>query len=511
MTDQNNLNDKHLRDLLKRRLLEQDAEDDLLTQKLLDMEAKLAFSEEAPLLPSLQKENDFLNRLKGTRSRSGLLRWILPVGALLLIGSVTVLLLNLPTPPIEPQKEMLASTMPLNDQLPEQRTDVVVLSDSAYAETRTVQLKRVEVDTLQKDTVQVEKQETYKAENAGINVEYKPRKHDPKFVDAANNIPTLTEKEIRVTQAYKTQMIKQILKKDKNWCYVPMSTDTFYGDVVSMSAFYMAATEVTNNQYRTFLNDLIIQGKLEEFVKAVPDTSKWISNGRALWYRFQPDSAKWDGSPAAFFEPMRKNYYWHPAYDAYPVVCVSREGAKMYCDWLTNAVNEKIKKDYPENKWESMFINDLRIPQDLEWMMAARAGHGSIDYPWAFGKLPKGVQNSHGCYLANFCIRNYKEEIACPNKKFPDAYTSAGSISRDYFFVCPVGSYNPNDYGVFCMAGNVAEMVIVGKTGKAGTKGGSWDSDAEHIKINSEDQYAGVTEGSMYVGFRPVFTSKPKK
>jgi formylglycine-generating enzyme required for sulfatase activity len=149
-------------------------------------------------------------------------------------------------------------------------------------------------------------------------------------------------------------------------------------------------------------------------------------------------------------------------------------------------------------------------------MMAAKGGRWEADYPWGekIG-LTKGAQNNRGCFLANFSIRNYKEEISCPNKKYPNAFTSAGTVSHDYSHTAPVMSYNPNDYNLYCMSGNVAEMVWVSeieKTGmKAGTKGGSWGSDVEHLKIEAEDEYRGITEGSIYIGFRPVFTANVKK
>jgi formylglycine-generating enzyme required for sulfatase activity len=508
MTDHNNLTDKEIRDLLKRRLLEQETDDDLLTQKLIDMEAKLAFSNEALKLPSLQKEKQFLNSL--TKRKFPLLKWILPSTILLTILLFFVLKDNNDHKSFTPVNEQ-SIPAPVH-KLPEQKTDVVVLSDSAYSETREAQLNKVDTISIKKDTVSNQNAETWNV-GQGIKIDYKPGKHNPKFVDSYENIPNLSEKEIRLTGIFKAQMVKQLIKKDKrSWAYVPMSTDVFYGDTVSMYAFYIAASEVTNNQYRTFLNDLIIQGKIDEYVKAVPDTSRWISDGRALWYKLQPDSTKWPGSPVNHFEPLRKNYFWHPAYDSYPVVCVSREGAKLYCDWLTNAVNEKIKNDNEESKWNSLFINDLRIPQDVEWMLAARAGHGQINYPWSIkSSYAQTPQNAKGCYLANFCIRNYKTEKLCPNCKFPDAFNSAATVSHDYIFMAPVMSYNPNDNGLYCMSGNAAEMVIVSKTGKPGTKGGSWASDAEHIKIDAEDEYGGITDGSMYIGFRPVFKADVRK
>lgn len=519
MTGHNNLSDKDIRNLLRRRLLEKKGDDDLLTQKLIDMEAKLAFSNEALEVPSLQKENELLKKL--TKEKQSYIKLLVPVIILLVLGFISIYIsitkkVEVPVPSSCKVLEIMPT--PVNN-FPVQKKDAVVLTDSAFSEGRINNTYKEVNNTNGSDSLQVEKPEKFVlGGDPGIKIDYKPGKHNPKFVDAYDNIPELSEKEKELTKKFKERMIKQLLKKDKNvWSYIPMSTGVFYGDTVSLSAFYMATSEVTNNQYRTFLNDLLIQGKIEEFMKAVPDTSKWISDGRALFYKLNSDSTKWGSNPELFFEPMRKNYYWHPAYDSYPVVNISREGAILYCDWLTNAANERIKETKPESKWESLYQNDLRIPQDIEWMMAAKGGNWNPDYPWGDKMgLTKGPQNANGCYLANFNIRNYKEEGACPNKKFPNAFNSAATVSiRDYFCVAPVMSYNPNNYNLYCLAGNVAEMVWISEKGKSGskpgTKGGSWGSDAEHIKIEAEDEYRGITEGSIYIGFRPVFTAEVKK
>jgi formylglycine-generating enzyme required for sulfatase activity len=502
MTD-HNLTDEEIRNLLKWRLLEQEKDDDLLTQKLTDMEAKLVFGSEALHVPSLQKENELL---KGnTLKKYSFLKWLLPVIAII---TISVLILNKVknTEKGTVLKLNTTQSLPLaSNSLPEQKTDAVVLTDSAFTDSRITELRSN--DTLIADTVHKESPERFTTGDPGIRVDYKARKHDPKFVDTYD-VPVLSERDKAITKKFKDKMLKQLIKKDKNaWSRIPMSTGTFYGETASLYPFYIATSEVTNNQYRTFLNDLIMQGKFEDYIKALPDTNNWIVEGRELFLKLQPDTTKWPGSPENTFEPMRKNYFWHPAYDSYPVVNVSREAAKLYCDWLTNAANEKIKKDNSESKWNSLLINDLRIPEDVEWMMAAKGGHDNSEYPWTLKKVgaTKGPQNSHGCYLANFCVRNYKPEVLCPNNKFPDAYNSAGTVSRDYTFVAPVMSYNSNDYNLFCMAGNVAEMVWVKKS--AGTKGGSWSSDADKIKIEAEDEFKGITSGSIYIGFRPVFSA----
>ena len=70
----------------------------------------------------------------------------------------------------------------------------------------------------------------------------------------------------------------------------------------------------------------------------------------------------------------------------------------------------------------------------------------------------------------------------------------------------PVKSYLPNDYGLFHMSGNAAEM-ISSPTNR--TKGGSYNSTAYHIQIESEDEYEGWTEPSPFIGFRPILDVSP--
>ena len=101
--------------------------------------------------------------------------------------------------------------------------------------------------------------------------------------------------------------------------------------------------------------------------------------------------------------------------------------------------------------------------------------------------------NSSGCYLAN-----YKP--------------LEGSDSTSYkvdggFYTVRVDSYFPNDFGLYNMSGNVAEMVYDDiKTKSAGTAGGGWMNNEEEIKILGPDPYAGVTNAHPGIGFRVVMT-----
>ena len=212
-----------------------------------------------------------------------------------------------------------------------------------------------------------------------------------------------------------------------------------------------------------YLFDLLINNKKEEFLKAKPNQKMWV-----IEYEY------------AFNEPMKEHYFSHPAYDNYPVVAISREGAELYCKWLTKEAN---KLNAQKGK---QLINDIRIPTDYEWMYAARGGREKIPYPWGGPYL----RNSKGCHLANYM----------PEK---------GNFKADgAFHTAEVTSYFPNNYGLYCMSGNVAEMIYYHDENKlAGTKGGSWTSEGQELQINDGvDRFKGIITPSVNIGFRPVVT-----
>jgi formylglycine-generating enzyme required for sulfatase activity len=218
---------------------------------------------------------------------------------------------------------------------------------------------------------------------------------------------------------------------------------------------------------------------------------------------------------------MVDNYFSHPAYNDHPVVNITREGAEMYCAWLTIETNKHLKeKGRP-------LINDMRIPADVEWVYAALGGIQDAVYPWnskmidkTYSNAKQKVRNHRGCFMANFCLKKYSapadttSECFKEKGRFKKAYTSAGYMLGEGIFTVPVYSYNPNDFGLYCMSGNAAEMVkVTGEKGNkivgVGTKGGSWNSSDLDLKIMAEGEHAGRSEASPFIGFRPVITKAP--
>jgi formylglycine-generating enzyme required for sulfatase activity len=262
---------------------------------------------------------------------------------------------------------------------------------------------------------------------------------------------------------------KKTAKAPEGYVFVPMGTCQIDSNDVSIQAFFMSKTEVTNKQYRTFLADLKAKGDMDAYKKALPDTTKW-----------QMDANSYN-------QPMVENYFSHPAYDNYPVVNVSREGAEMYCQWLT-------KKYEAENGPQKCAF---RLPQREEWIWAARGGLKMIPYPWGGPYL----RNSKGCYLCNFRTLNERHiTYNYEKQQYELVPHAAESFSEDGAFQTIItGHYAPNDYGLYDMSGNVAEMVAQSDV----VVGGSWMSPGADVRIESVAPYSGP---APTVGFRPVMT-----
>jgi sulfatase modifying factor 1 len=179
------------------------------------------------------------------------------------------------------------------------------------------------------------------------------------------------------------------------------SRDEEYGEVNELNQLHSVRRYSDRSQFI-----------VEETINVYPDTLVWIHD-----YAY------------AYNEPLAENYFWHPAYDDYPVVGVTWGQAVAFNAWRTQIMNEWRQKE------EQTYIQKFRLPSEAEWEYAARGGRNLAPYPWG-GPY---IRNEQGCVLANFkpMRGDYVEDA--------NAYTA------------PVESYSPNDYGLYQMSGNVAE------------------------------------------------------
>ncbi|MCS7005237.1 MAG: SUMF1/EgtB/PvdO family nonheme iron enzyme [Cytophagales bacterium] len=258
---------------------------------------------------------------------------------------------------------------------------------------------------------------------------------------------------------------------------------------VTIGGFYMDDTEITNNEYRMFIQ------KAKE-MSAQGDTS-WTMTEDEIMEQLYPDTVVWINDFAYHMgDPLTKYYYDHPAFDNYPVVGVTWFAAKKFCEWRTLYLN-----NYRIEQGQFPMPN-FRLPSEAEWEYAYRGGRDMAKFPWG-GPY---VRNAKGCSLGNF-------------KPGRGNYYDDG-----YAYTAPVASYFANEYGLYDMFGNVAEWCedayhpasfpIVWDINptyydenepRKIVRGGSW-KDIEFYTESGTRSYEFQDQSRSFIGFRCVMT-----
>ena len=231
---------------------------------------------------------------------------------------------------------------------------------------------------------------------------------------------------------------------------------------------YASKYETTNLQYTTFLKELKKEGKIQEYALADIDSMNWKTE-------------------QAFNDPYIEFYHRHEAYKNYPVINISYEGAVMFCEWMTKKYNE-----YPKRKFKKV---KFRLPKETEWVKAARGGLNGTLYPWG-GYF---ITNAKGCAMCN-CARGGDENITYNKETGQYELRKQGSgkkLKKAVLSEPPsiVNAFYPNDFGIYNMSGNVAEMMQE----KGKLKGGSMCSGGYDVRIDAVDTFE---KPDIDIGFR---------
>lgn len=236
---------------------------------------------------------------------------------------------------------------------------------------------------------------------------------------------------------------------------------------------YMFSGEVSNLDYREFLNALKQEGKLDVFDKYNIDSTAWLT----IYGNYGIG--------------LSRDYHTLPKYDDFPVVNITHEAAEAYCEWLTELYNSG------NHGYKHMFKKvKVRLPKKEEWLKAAKSLDSTRIYTWT----GNGCVNRKGRHLANYRAFDKEFKIEGDSMLYKNS-GALGGIEDVILLTVPVESYFPNEFGLYNMCGNVAEMLD--ETGV--TIGGCYLTDERYMRLDSElDCSPGWTYGRPFIGFRPI-------
>ncbi len=164
---------------------------------------------------------------------------------------------------------------------------------------------------------------------------------------------------------------------------------------VFVSEFYIGRFPVTDDEYARFVN---ATGYPAPTIDKLPLIT---SNGRDALFKELAAPYVWDsGGPPA-------------GHGSHPVVLIRYGDAVAYCRWLSDVLERPV-----------------RLPTEAEWEKASRGGFEGQRYPWGDEDL---------------------DSTRCNFLTDPTAKRQRGTR--------PTGTYPPNAYGLYDIAGNVWEWV----------------------------------------------------
>jgi hypothetical protein len=311
----------------------------------------------------------------------------------------------------------------------------------------------------------------------------------------------------------KEQLLQKVVKIDDALYGKTEPGSTFYKSrEILVDPFVMANFPVTNLEYKTFLADLAMQGRMDDLKKALPKSDTWKDYGCLT---------------------LAKNYFESEAYNDFPVVNISREATAVFCEWLEAEVNTKLSELVPKkSKFNSAQASAqkakqviVRLPYDYEWIYSADAGVALIPDCPGYNTIydPGEGLVDGGFYKRTSQLSKHAkkgltrmDELMDVNRFgmteaeilaiYKEAIEYKGGKARTNSFDPSAPPVYPGNVEACCLAGHVCEL-IKDKEGGMTVRGNCWSSKAEYLKMMDSFK---KNNASPFIGFRVVIVNAEK-
>ena len=250
-------------------------------------------------------------------------------------------------------------------------------------------------------------------------------------------------------------------------------------------------------KYSEYLTPYMFYPQAERFYKRREfDISKFVYRSVAgSPTPVYPDTLCWlRDSPYPYYNPLVNAYFWHPAYNNFPVVGVNEAQMKAYCDWLQRQKNRELK--------DAPYTIRVELPHLFHYEMAAKLCapvilrneiNSQTEDPFIIQRLEREALT----FITRSSPLSPKEQQVLKERfpRFIDWYT----INQTY----PIW-YLTGGVSEYCQQSKTTEnsgmMTVLGGNRTIGLV----DQHENQLNTIFYQQQLPADKGSSMVGFRPV-------
>ncbi|MBC7862160.1 MAG: SUMF1/EgtB/PvdO family nonheme iron enzyme [Bacteroidia bacterium] len=465
------INENDLNELLRGLYLDEHA------KTVNSKEAQFVFEQEYKVKTNSEKENELISKLSKKQSGFGNYKFYLSF----LIVAFTVFFMALPEKN-SLQKEVSSIATNQNQKNNNRRFSAETQEIKSIIDTGIIKEEK-QFAFIQEDTFgHFDVQRIILSGDSSIVKSAEPKLQ----ANLVKKIQLVTEADKTMYKKIKLLMLKKLYANDKSlYTHVEADKMDYNGAPTIIEAFSLRNMGITNLEYKTFLADLLMQERNEEYIAAQVMYSNWSVYG---------------------YTNLAGTYFQEEKYNDFPVVNVSIVGAKIFCSWLEEESLKYMKAN-------SLKVKPLqvRLPYDIEWLYAARTGYTTISFERGYNTI---YDETEGLIDKSYAKR--VEIVKKKSVKKDSLYsyivtnhynwnekeiTELFAKGLNYYPLAPADTINSARMKIYCKVGRVSEMVIEKKSEKTWLSGSSWKSKEDYLKLQSEFN---AKQSSPFVGFRFV-------